>query len=159
MTEMEHAHAPCVPRMLPRAAPMSLGPTRRRTLGAGAAALLLVMGGVSAGAASSSGRKVALVIGNGGYRYVPRLTNPPHDARLIATTLDGVGFTLVGGGAQIDLDRTQFEQALATFQQEIRGADVALFYYSGHGMQVGGPTGWCRSRPTRPGRRTFRRRW
>jgi hypothetical protein len=55
--------------------------------------------------ASLAERRVALVIGNGQYQYVPRLANPTNDARLIAETLAAVGFTLVGGKAQLDLDK------------------------------------------------------
>ena len=112
-------------------------PTRRHVLAglAGAAAF----GRVSlATAAAPPGRRVALVIGNGAYRQVPELTNPPHDARLIAGTLAELGFELAGGGAQIDLDHAAFAAAIRRFGQQIRGAEVALFYYSGHGMQVGG---------------------
>ena len=88
--------------------------------------------------AVAQGRRVALVVGNGAYRNVPQLSNPSHDATLIAQTLQALGFTLVGGGARIDLDKAGFDAAVRTFGQEIRGAEVALFYYSGHGMQVQG---------------------
>jgi len=80
--------------------------------------------------------RVALVIGNSAYRYVSPLTNPGNDARLVALTLQRLGFTLVGDDAQLDLDKPQFDQAVRLFGQAIRGADVALLYYSGHGMQI-----------------------
>jgi uncharacterized caspase-like protein len=115
-------------------------PTRRRLL-AQVAAMAALAAAPAAAVASPAGARVALVIGNGDYRHVPRLANPTHDARLMAATLGGLGFTLVGGGARLDLDRAQFAQALAAFGRRIRGADVALFYYSGHGMQVDG-TNW-----------------
>jgi len=89
-------------------------------------------------AAAPAGSRVALVIGNSSYRYLPRLPNPVNDARLIAATLKGLGFTLVGGGALLDVDKERFEQAVRAFGQAIRGAEVALFYYSGHGLQVDG---------------------
>jgi len=89
-------------------------------------------------ASAAAGQRVALVIGNSDYRFVPHLANPGNDARLIASTLAGLGFTLVGGGAQLDLDKTRFDQALRNFGRAIAGAEVALFYYSGHGMQVDG---------------------
>jgi uncharacterized caspase-like protein len=88
--------------------------------------------------AASSGQRVALVIGNSDYRFVPRLSNPGNDARLIASTLGGLGFTLVGGGAQLDLDKARFDPSLRAFGRAIQGAEVALFYYSGHGLQVDG---------------------
>ena len=95
---------------------------------------------VSTGAAAQQlgGRRIALVIGNGNYRNVDRLTNPDNDARLMANTLQAAGFTLVGGGAQLDLDKQKFDRLVQQFGKALPGADVALFYYSGHGMQVGG---------------------
>jgi uncharacterized caspase-like protein len=78
------------------------------------------------------------VIGNGQYQYVPRLDNPTNDARLIAETLTSVGFTLIGGKAQLDLDKTSFDRIVQEFGTVIQGAGVALFYYAGHGLQVRG---------------------
>jgi hypothetical protein len=46
-------------------------------------------------------KRVALVVGNSAYRTVPPLTNPVNDAKLIAETLQSLGFELVGGGAQL----------------------------------------------------------
>jgi Caspase domain/Sel1 repeat len=83
-------------------------------------------------------KRFALVIGNSAYRSVSRLDNPANDARLMANTLRSLGFTLVGGGAQLDLSKAQFEGALQTFGNEAQGADVDLFYYAGHGVQVRG---------------------
>jgi TPR repeat protein len=83
-------------------------------------------------------KRVALVIGNSAYRNVSKLVNPANDARLVASTLRDLGFTLVGGGAQIDLDKAQFEAAVQTFGDKAQGADVGLFYYAGHGVQLRG---------------------
>jgi TPR repeat protein len=91
--------------------------------------------------AQDNDRRVALVIGNAGYRHVDRLANPGNDAKLIADTLKKSGFTLVGGGVQHDLDKLAFDRLVAAFGKQIQGADVALFYYAGHGMQVQG-TNW-----------------
>ena len=67
---------------------------------------LFLMLPVSAQAdAPIAGRRVALVIGNAAYRHVDRLANAAADARLMAATLRDLHFTLVGGDAQIDLDR------------------------------------------------------
>ena len=84
------------------------------------------------------GKRVALVIGNGQYRSVDRLPNASNDARLIGSTLQSLGFTLVNGGPQIDLDRVQLSQAVQDFGRALTGAEVGLFYYSGHGLQVQG---------------------
>jgi ABC-type sugar transport system substrate-binding protein len=83
-------------------------------------------------------RRVALVVGNAAYVNVPRLANSANDARLIADTMRSLGFTLVGGGAQIDLDETSFRGAVQDFGDQLQGADVGVFYYAGHGLQVRG---------------------
>ena len=80
--------------------------------------------------------RVALVIGNGAYHSVARLNNPINDASLMAETLSGLGFRLVGGGAQINLDKAGMDNAIASFGSQVVGANVALFYYAGHGLQI-----------------------
>lgn len=82
--------------------------------------------------------RVALVIGNSNYEKLAKLTNPANDARLVANTLTGLKFNLVGGGAQLDLDKAGFEKAVRAFGQALDTADVALFYYAGHGVEVAG---------------------
>jgi hypothetical protein len=81
-------------------------------------------------------RRVALVIGNSSYRNIAPLDNPQKDARLMADTLRSIGFELIGGAAQIDLDKGQFDRAVQSFSRQLPGADVSLFYYAGHGVQV-----------------------
>jgi len=83
-------------------------------------------------------KRIALVVGNSNYQHVPRLNNPANDARLMADTLRSLGFALVEGGAQIDLDKTSFDNAVRNFGRQLQGADVGLFYYAGHGLQVRG---------------------
>jgi len=81
-------------------------------------------------------KRIALVVGNSSYQSIGPLANPKNDAALIAETLRKVGFILVGGRAQIDLDKPAFDRAVQAFGNELTGADVALFYYAGHGLQV-----------------------
>jgi TPR repeat protein len=105
--------------------------------------LAIVLGAIQLVAALAASpawaeKRVALVIGNSAYRNVPRLDNPTNDAKLMAETLRNLGFTLVGGGAQVDLSKAQFESALQSFGDQAQGADVDLFYYAGHGVQVRG---------------------
>lgn len=83
-------------------------------------------------------KRVALVVGNSAYRNVTPLDNPAHDAKLMADTLLSLGFTLVGGGAQLDLDKAGFDGAVQSFGNQLQGATVGLFYYVGHGVQVRG---------------------
>lgn len=101
-------------------------------------ALIAVLLLVADAVAQSAERRVALVVGNSQYVTVSRLDNPVHDARLIAETLTTLGFTLVGGQAQLDLDKTAFESTIQAFSKAIQGAEVALLYYAGHGIQVRG---------------------
>jgi tetratricopeptide (TPR) repeat protein len=90
------------------------------------------------GQAAHAEKRVALVIGNSAYRAAPALQNPAADAKLMADTLLKLGFFVVGGGAELDLDKNGFDDALERFGHELVGADVALFYYAGHGVETHG---------------------
>jgi uncharacterized caspase-like protein len=81
--------------------------------------------------------RVALVIGNSAFQNVPVLPNPNNDAKLVAETLRGLGFSLVGDGPQFDLDHDTMIQKVKDLGEMAKGADVALFYYSGHGIELG----------------------
>jgi uncharacterized caspase-like protein len=83
-------------------------------------------------------KKVALVIGNNEYANEPPLQNPRRDARTIGAALQKLGFELVGNGAQIDLDKATTDKRLGAFETMAKDADIALFYFSGHGRQVDG---------------------
>jgi uncharacterized caspase-like protein len=83
-------------------------------------------------------KRIALVVGNSAYQNITRLDNPRSDATLMAQTLSGLGFTLIGGSAQLDLDKAALDTDVQNFGRQIQGADVALFYYAGHGVQVNG---------------------
>ncbi len=89
-------------------------------------------------AVAEAGQRVALVIGNSTYQSVTKIPNAANDARLVAQTLTKLGFKLVGDGPQIDIDKAHFDTLIQTFGTQIAGADVALFYYAGHGMQIRG---------------------
>src|SRR3984957_11183603 len=90
------------------------------------------------GSVAHAEKRVSLVIGNSAYRAVPALPNPASDAKLMSDTLLSLGFFVVGGGAQVDLDKAGFDDALQKFGRELNGADVALFYYAGHGVETHG---------------------
>ena len=89
-------------------------------------------------APAAAEKRIALVVGNSAYQNVTRLDNPRNDAALMAETLAGLGFTLIGGRAQLDLDKSAMDTAVQNFGRQVQGADVALFYYAGHGVQVSG---------------------
>ena len=97
------------------------------------AALLAIL---SASPAAAE-KRIALVVGNSAYQSVPRLDNPKNDALLVANTLGKFSFSLVGGGAQVDLDKSRFNSVVRSFGNQLMGADVAL-YYAGHGLQLRG---------------------
>jgi TPR repeat protein len=88
-----------------------------------------------ASAALNEGRRVAFVVGNSAYRTVPLLANPANDAKAVAEALKNSGFEVV---TAFDLDRAAFDQEVHKFVRELSGADFSLFYYSGHGIQIGG---------------------
>ena len=80
-------------------------------------------------------KRVALVIGNSSYEKAAPLANPKNDANALAAVLSDLQFEVVKG---IDLDRSEFEGVVRKFVRAIRGADVALLFYAGHGLQVKG---------------------
>ncbi len=96
---------------------------------------LLVLSGVYP-ASAETGRRVALVIGNAGYLHVGVLRNPVNDASAMAKLFTDAGFDAVE--AKTDLDGKAFRRTLADFEVMARGADVAIVYYSGHGVEFGG---------------------
>src|ERR1700716_4642129 len=95
-----------------------------------AAAALLV----SANAAFAD-KRVAFVVGNGAYRNVAPLPNPAIDAKSMAKMLRNVGFDGVEGA---NLTRGKMTEKLLDFGKKAEGADVALFFYAGHGIAING---------------------
>ncbi len=89
----------------------------------------------SAGAPSQPAR-LALVIGNDSYRYVAPLSNARNDAKLFASTLKDAGFDVIGG-VRTDLDRHAMWAALDELKRRIAKGDDVIFYYAGHGVQIG----------------------
>ena len=77
--------------------------------------------------------RVALVIGNGAYRSVAELSNPPNDARDVGDALKALGFEVQYA---INADQARMREAIAEFSHKAAAADVSLFYYGGHGLQV-----------------------
>ena len=81
-------------------------------------------------------KRVALVIGNSNYQAVAQLPNPASDARAFAEMLKGAGFDSVA--LKTDLGIDAFRQALRDFTALAADADTAVFFYAGHGLEVGG---------------------
>jgi hypothetical protein len=97
-----------------------------------AAALLAV---ISFNVQAAAGTRVALVIGNAAYEHAGRLNNAVNDARGVAEVLGRIGFEVT---AVEDQTLAGLQAALKTFSRQARQAEVALVYYSGHGMEIGG---------------------
>ncbi len=95
-------------------------------------ALMVIVGGALEGHAS---KRVALVIGNSAYESAPVLKNPRNDAEAISAVLQNLGFDVVKG---YDLAHLDFARIVGQFRKKLKGADVGLFFYAGHGMQVNG---------------------
>ena len=83
----------------------------------------------------ASEKRLALVIGNAGYRGLSPLANPGNDARGIAGALRTVGFEVV---ELLDADEDTMERAIVDFGLKLEQGGIGLFYYAGHGVQVDG---------------------
>ena len=95
---------------------------------------------------------VALVIGESKYETLTQLVNPNQDARDIDDLLDDLGFEV---NRVLNADAEELREAIEEFIEDAEDADVALVYYSGHGIEVGGAElSSCRS--TRPSTRRKR---
>ena len=81
-------------------------------------------------------RRIALVIGNGKYENAGVLANPANDADAIADLLTKAGFNSVD--RRHDLGVVEFKRAVREFVDRAANADVAVVYYSGHGLEIGG---------------------
>lgn len=85
---------------------------------------------------AASAERVALIIANSQYASASALKNPSADARLIAQSLENIGFDSVE--THFDLGKGALEQKLRAFGNRADGADVALIYFAGHGIEAGG---------------------
>ncbi len=82
----------------------------------------------------ATGKRLALVIGNGGYRDAP-LRNPVNDARALAAGLSALGFEVMKGE---DLGQRDMTRLIARFGERLAGHDVGMFFFAGHGIQIRG---------------------
>ncbi len=103
-----------------------------RRLAATLAALVLLL--VAAVRADAAQARVALVIGNGAYTS-GALANPPNDATDMAAKLKELGFSVT---LLVNATQLQMKAAVRAFGQQLRGANTALVYYAGHGVQIKG---------------------
>ena len=90
---------------------------------------------ISLESARAASNRIALVLGNGAYQSAAQLPNPSNDAADVSQALRKIGFDVIEGR---DLERRAMEKKIREFGRRLDKADVALFFYAGHGLQVGG---------------------
>ena len=86
-------------------------------------------------AGNVTGRRAALVVGNSTYNHLSPLPNAASDADRIKGVLERANFEVTLGK---DLDKRHLEETVLGFLRSLNDGDVALFYYSGHAIQVAG---------------------
>src|SRR5262249_39666322 len=97
--------------------------------------LIAVLGviGCLAATQAAAERRVALVVGNAQYAHTPALPNPRNDAQDVSDLLRKIGFEVTVG---FDLNQASFARIIDDFAGTLEGADVGLFFYAGHGVQI-----------------------
>ncbi len=85
-----------------------------------------------AAALPAEAKRVALVIGNSAYSHAKSLRNPANDAEDMAAALKKLGFSVT---LKKNLTALGFAKTISEFATNLSGADVALFWYAGHGLQ------------------------
>src|SRR6202521_1406693 len=86
--------------------------------------------------AAGAEKRIALVIGNSNYEHEAKLPNPINDATTVADLLKNAGFDIVD--ARFNLANADFKRAIRQFTYQARDADMAVVYFAGHGIEVGG---------------------
>lgn len=81
-------------------------------------------------------KRVALVIGNSEYAKVSKLPNPGRDAAAVEAMLKAAGFDAVQRAN--DLGVNAMRRALRDFSDHARDAEIAVVFFAGHGIEVGG---------------------
>lgn len=84
--------------------------------------------------ADTGPKRVALVIGNAAYENSP-LKNPVNDAGDMEKMLKNLGFDVI---SRLNANQKQMEEAIRQFQTKLTKDSMGLFFFAGHGMQVGG---------------------
>jgi hypothetical protein len=87
------------------------------------------------GVAAYADKRVALIVGNSDYARVVKLGNPENDARDLADALRSLSFDVI---FKINVDQRGLGAALEEFERKAQGADTALFFFAGHGLQFRG---------------------
>ena len=97
--------------------------------------LLVTLAFLSASLQAHANSNIALVIGNSAYRHVPQLPNPRNDADDMAAALTRLNFSVTRFE---DLGFDEMRRALLDFGRKARHAEIAILYFAGHGVEMGG---------------------
>jgi uncharacterized caspase-like protein len=97
---------------------------------------MLAMVAVWLSTPAAADRRVALVVGNSAYSRIAHLANPANDAEAFGTLLKQAGFDVVE--VRRDLGIAEFRRAVGDFANAVRGADIAVVFYAGHGFETDG---------------------
>ena len=79
--------------------------------------------------------RLALLIGNSHYNHGGSLANPVNDVRAIKKALESLGFTVM---KYENCSQETMKRAMDKFGWKLKGKNVGLFFYAGHGVQVNG---------------------
>lgn len=90
---------------------------------------------IASSASPTQNQRLALLIGNSNYTHGGCLDNPVNDVRAIKKALEDLGFIVM---KHEDCTQKAMKRAMDKFGQKLKGKDVGLFFYAGHGVQVGG---------------------
>src|SRR5258705_9533053 len=81
-------------------------------------------------------KRVGLIVGNSTYQTVPQLPNPSRDASAVAKMFRDAGFDSVD--IQLNVGNLEFKRSIRKFEALADHADIAVVYYAGHGLEIGG---------------------
>ncbi len=97
--------------------------------------LMLVVVLVASGGNAQAGKRAALVFSAEKYEFLRRLDNPDSDGRAVADVLEKLGFEVT---VESDRNLKKMRRALDDFREEATGSEVALVFFAGHGVEIGG---------------------
>ena len=97
--------------------------------------LCLAIGAMFSNAAAAE-RRVALVIGNSAYKNASTLSNTTNDSYSMEALFKSIGFDVVF--SRTDLGVVDFKRTVREFLITAENADIAVVYYAGHGIEIGG---------------------
>lgn len=98
-------------------------------------AVLLIVLAIAWPTGAFAEKRVALVFSAERYEHLRVLQNPGNDADKVGEALEKLGFEVI---AESNRNLRRMRQALDNFREDAKGADVALMFFAGHGVEIGG---------------------